>query len=249
MSTPTPLGHFIWHDCLTLNLDVAIDFFSTLTSWNVMDQTSSIVGRYPIIQGQNGAIAGMLEMPQFLQDSGVPPYWTGYVHTDLTLAASEIPKLGGQIFTAPTESAMGTSFVFTDSGGAVLAAYEPADSFRLPSSTHQDEIVWQRLYSRDTEKSKVFYRALFDWQINNSEEETKVLRDSAGKTVGDLAGSPSWIESDTWVFFIAVSDVAKAASTITQNGGNIIEDTRIQDRPAVVAKDVQGSVIGFVHCS
>ncbi|MGI9326150.1 MAG: hypothetical protein ACR2PZ_13080, partial [Pseudomonadales bacterium] len=114
MTSSTSRGHFIWRDCLTPDIDRALAFFSGLTKWEVLDQLSPNVGRYPIIKSQGRPIAGILEMPKFLQATGVPPYWTGYVHTDLEVAAETVPALGGQIFTMPTKSRMGTSFVFTD---------------------------------------------------------------------------------------------------------------------------------------
>ena len=79
MTSSSSLSRFIWHDCLTPDIDQAIHFFSSLTSWTVLEQTWPNIGRYPIVQTSNGAIAGILELPKFLQTSGVPPYWTGYV--------------------------------------------------------------------------------------------------------------------------------------------------------------------------
>lgn len=247
MSSPTPISNFVWHDCLTPDIDRAINFFSTLTSWDVLEQSSPNVGRYPIIQSKSGAIAGILEMPEFLQTSGVPPYWTGYVHADLTVAADSIPKLGGQIFTAPVKSAMGTSFVFTDPGGAVLAAYEPSDAFSLPSTTGESEILRQRLYSADSKKSIDFYKSLFDWQEKDGEQESVILKNRSGITIGDLAPKASWIESDTWVFFIGVPDVLTTVAAIEGNEGLILERTTIENHQAIIAKDSQGGVIGFVE--
>ena len=247
MNASASLSHFVWLDCLTPDIDRAIDFFSRLTSWKVLDQTSPNVGRYPVIKSQGGSIAGILEIPKFLQTSGILPYWTGYVHTDLKMAEDAIPRLGGQMFTMPTKSAMGTSFVFTDAGGAVLAAYELSDSFTVPSSSRESEIVWQRLYSADHEKSIGFYKALFDWQ-SVEEQGAKNITDQSGDIVGDMGAKPSWVDVDTWVYFIGVSDVSKTAAAIKDDSGSIIERTQIQDRSAIVARDAQGGVIGFVEC-
>jgi len=246
MSTQTAFGHFVWHDCLTPNIDQALDFFSKLNGWTVLDQITPNVGRYPIIQNHGSPIAGILEMPAFLQSTGVPPYWTGYVYTDIKRAEAAIPSLGGQMFTMPTKSAMGTSFVFTDSGGAVLAAYEISESFKIPSSNRSNDIVWQRLYSKDHAKSAPFYEALFGWQRLETDQGVQTFSDDSGQLVGDMVGEAQWTEFDTWVYFIGVSSVDDAALTIEREAGSILETTQIQNRAAMIIKDSQGGVIGLV---
>jgi len=72
MSSSRTLGHFVWQDCLTANIDEALSYFEKLVSWRVLDQTWPNIGRYPIVQSEAGAVAGVLEMPKFLQNSGVP---------------------------------------------------------------------------------------------------------------------------------------------------------------------------------
>ncbi|MGI9327915.1 MAG: hypothetical protein ACR2PZ_22035, partial [Pseudomonadales bacterium] len=176
------------------------------------------------------------------------PYWTGYVHTDLEVAAETVPALGGQIFTMPTKSRMGTSFVFTDAGGAVLAAYDPSDSFTVPPSSRENEIVWQRLYSADNNASTIFYETLLGWHASEKADQTRAIHDSSGAKVGDMGAKPSWVDTDTWVYFIGVGDISTTASAIESGTGSIIETTQARGQSALVAKDSQGGVIGFVEC-
>lgn len=245
MNPPRSLNHFVWHDCLTPNIDSALSDFAQLVSWTVLDQTWPNIGRYPIVQSKAGAIAGVLEMPKFLQDSGVPAYWTGYVATNIKAAEPLVPKLGGMMFTMPTTSPMGTSFVFTDPGGAVLAAYELADAFRIPSCSNVGEFVWRRLYSQDNEKSVQFYKALFGWNL--SKDGTNRILDQSQVAVADMAGVPTWVDQDSWVYFLGVENLARTISAIESLGGIVLEDTTVQSRHAVVAKDSQDAVIGFVQ--
>ena len=170
-----------------------------------------------------------------------PPY------TDLKSAEDAIPKLGGQVLTPWTKSAMGTSFVFVDSGGAVLAAYEPSGSFTVPSSSRESAIVWQRLYSANPEQSIGFYRKLFGWDAVNGEHGTGLFQDRSQGVAGDMGAKPSWIDSDSWVFFIGVSNVSQTATNLKDGGGSIVERATIQGQEAIVAKDSQGGVIGFVE--
>lgn len=247
MNTPHSLSHFVWQDCLTPDIDLALGYFERLVSWKVHEQTWPNIGRYPIVQSESGAIAGILEMPKFLQESGVPPYWTGYVHTNLESAAEAIPELGGQMFTMPTRSAMGTSFVFTDVGGAVLAAYEISDSFSIPSSVNENEFVWRRLFSADNQKSADFYKRLFDWQTSSTSESSTAFFDQHKNPVGDMVSGASWVDTDTWVYFVGVEDVTARISVIEDHGGGVIQEARIQGRSAIVSRDPQGAVIGFVE--
>jgi len=239
------LSHFVWHDCLTPDIDTALHYLNKLVSWSVLDQTWPNIGRYPIIQSNAGLIAGILELPKFLQDSGVPSYWTGYVETDIEVAEASIPKLGGQMFTMPTKSSMGISFVFTDVGGAVLAAFELSESFSIPPSSNHSEFVWQRLFSADNEASLEFYNSLFGWK--QSSELPRALLDQSGVSIGDMVGAPTWLDMDTWVYFLGVENLTATISTIEQNGGSVIENTEVQNQKAIVSKDSQGAVIGFVQ--
>ena len=245
MTSPRTLSHFVWQDYLTPDIDKALSFFDQLVTWKVLDKTWPNIGRYPTILSEAGAIAGILEQPKFLQDTGVPPYWTGYVETSIASAMEQIPKLGGQLFTMPVDSPMGTTVVFTDSGGAVLAAYELADAFNIPSSSKLNEFVWQRLYSGDNDRSRHFYDALFGWRM--SSDGTNTFLDPAGSVVADMAGQASWIGQDTWVYFLGVESLARTTSAVESQGGIVLDKTKIQIRDAVVATDSQGAVIGFVQ--
>ena len=246
MSSNEISHHFIWRDCLTTDIDQTIEFFKQIAQWKLLEQVSPTVGRYPIVKNQDRAIAGILKMPSFLQASGVPPYWTGYVNSNVETVAALVPTLGGQIFTPPSPSPMGTSFVFTDSGGAVLSAFQPADAFIIPSAVGTGDFVWQRLYAADAEKSELFYRELFNW---NSSRKEPILRTESGEAVGDIGGKPSWIQVDTWVYFLRVKDLAHTISLLEKHPGEIIETTEIQGQPAVVVKDSQGAVVGFTEFS
>lgn len=245
MSQPQTPSHFVWQDCLTPDIDKALSYFEKLVSWKVLDQTWPNVGRYPIVKGEIGPIAGFLELPKFLQESGVPSYWTGYVETNINSAQALVPTLGGQMFTMPTQTAMGTSFVFTDPGGAVLAAYELSDSFKVPSSSGLSEFVWRRLYSADWYKSIQFYHALFGWK--QSEHGTNTILDRSDTAIADMAGAPNWISVDTWVYFLGVENLASTVAAIEKFGGTILVETKVDDRCAVISNDSHGAVIGFVQ--
>ena len=242
------ISQFVWHDCLTTDIDKAIEYFSHLTDWVVFDQTSPNVGRYPIVRNRGKAIAGILEMPAFLRSSGIPPYWTGYVHTNLEQAAENIAKLGGQIFTMPNKSAMGTSFVFTDSGGAVLACYAPSNAFEFPAHSKPGDLVWQQLYSANHEKSSEFYRALLGWEMDRDDENSVIFRDSASADIAGMGHKPDWIDSDTWVYFIGVGDISDTVERALEQGGSVLDRLQIKANSAVVLKDALGCVIGFYEC-
>lgn len=205
------------------------------------------MGRYPIVKSAAGPVAGVLEMPKFLQASGARPYWTGYVHTNLEFAQQNVKALGGQIFTPPSPSAMGTSFVFADSTGAVLSAFAPTEAFPVPSSTKQGEFCWQRLYSRDANQSEKFYSELLGWQIHQEFPDTNVLQNQSGEPVGDIQPRPSWLQTDSWVHFLGVNDLSKVSLTLEHGAGSLIEATRIGERSALVAKEPQGAIIGFIE--
>lgn len=248
LTTNSSTTHFVWHDCLTGDIDRTIDYFANLTEWQPLEQTSPNIGRYPIFINQKKAIGGILEMPVFMQKNGVPPYWTGYVTTDLTLAEVAIPRLGGRLFTMPAKSAAGTSFIFTDPGGAVLAAYEPSENFKLAPSSRSSDIICSCLFSHNPDRSVEFYSALFGWKPGERNgDNNHALLDNNGRDIGAISGGVSWLESDTWVYFIGVADITQTKSLINQLGGSMIEQLQISGKTAIVTKDVLGGVIGFVE--
>ncbi|MEM1435020.1 MAG: VOC family protein [Pseudomonadota bacterium] len=245
MNRSRTLRHFVWYDCLTPDIDGCLNYLKRLVDCDALDQSWPNIGRYPILQSRTGPIAGVLQLPKLLQDGGVPSYWTGYVETSIEAASRAVPQLGGQMVTAPMQSPMGTSFVFTDTGGAVLAAYESSAAFITPSSSNPGEFVWRRLYSADHERSIRFYDAVFGWKQSDEIEGQWV--DESGALVADLAGAPSWLPSDTWVHFLGVQDLAATITSIEQYGGTVLEGAALDHRPAVVSRDPQGAVVGFVQ--
>ena len=246
MTSPRTPSHFVWHDCLTPDVDLTLKYFTDLVQWGVFDQTWPNVGRYPIALVENNPVAGVLELPKFLQESGVPSYWTGYVETDVRVAESLIPEKGGHLFTMPTTSAMGVSFVFTDPGGAVLAAYELSDSFAIPSMQNRSEFVWRRLYVQNDEQSQLFYSALFGWKFQSANDVIRVLDSSEG-AIADLLPMPNWIESDVWVYFIGVDDLSSTINRAKIREAAVLEETSIDSKAAVVTKDPFGAIVGFVQ--
>ena len=129
----------------------------------------------------------------------------------------------------------------------MLSAFEPSTAFRVPSTTKAGEFCWQRLYSRDTEASAKFYGELFDWQTLDNPANPGGLQTLSGEPIGDIRPRPSWLETDTWVYFIGVQDLPAVSPELERRCGLVIDTTEIARRPAIITREPQGALIGFIE--
>ncbi len=109
---------------------------------------------------------------------------------------------------------------------------------------------WVDLMAPDQAKAVAFYGALFGWDVQSGGEETGFygMATLAGRPVAGIGQIPEGQEMPAvWTTYLSVSDADKAASAITEAGGQVVMpvmDVMKEGRMAIVA-DPAGAVFGL----
>jgi predicted enzyme related to lactoylglutathione lyase len=219
----TDPAYFSWYELLTTDMAAATKFYSEVVGWSALPSSTSRVP-YTLFKVGDSATAGLLELPPEGLKVGARPRWMGYVGvSDVHAAADHIKRLGGAIFVPPTEANIGRISVVTDSEGALFAVIgQPQVTVQQPTNSGRPgRFGWNELFATDLQKESTFYRELFGWQRNDTEDRfaDAYLTFSAGGQVvaGVLKNSdPS---PPFWLFYINVEDIDAAVERVSAAGG------------------------------
>ncbi len=110
---------------------------------------------------------------------------------------------------------------------------------------------WNELLTTDVEGAKVFYSAMFNWQLEDFNNEMPyTLAKIDGQEVAGIMATPPETKGmpPMWGGYITVDDVEKSAKQCEQLGGKILVEAR--DIPDVgrfcVISDPQGAMLTII---
>jgi predicted enzyme related to lactoylglutathione lyase len=122
-------GAMTWVELLTTDQEGAGKFFSDLLGVAVDKDTMPTPegSPYHMLMADGMPVAGIMDMPQNLIETGVPPHWEAYFRVDDAQAVVETAKSkGAQMMFGPEELPMvGTVAVLMDPQGAVFGIQQP----------------------------------------------------------------------------------------------------------------------------
>jgi predicted enzyme related to lactoylglutathione lyase len=225
-----PLGRFVWHECLTGDVDAAVDYYGKLIGWGSMVWEGEMGPYTMFTQGETPA-AGVMELPPEAKQGGAPHHWLGYISTPDTDATTEqVAGLGGGVLVAPmTIPAVGRMAVLTDPQGAVFACYTP-DTMQgdVDAPPQVGGFSWHELMTTDWEAAFAFYATAFGWEkmeaMDMGELGTYQMFGVPGgeRPLGGMFNKPPEVPVPNWLFYAMVSDVDQAAEQITALGGTVL---------------------------
>jgi uncharacterized protein len=106
------------------------------------------------------------------------------------------------------------------------------------------------LNTTDTAKAKTFFKALFDWKLDNepmANGETYTMIGVGEGTGGGMMKHPMAGAPSTWIPYVAVDDIRASTDKAKALGGTIIKDmTEIKDYGWFsIIQDPTGAVLGL----
>ena len=152
-----------WVDTTQPDPDAAAEFYGGLFGWELEDvmpegsDAKYLIGR---IRGLDvGAISSQPEQ--------APTAWNTYVWVDSAdEAASKVKDAGGHVVAEPFDvMESGRMAVFADPEGAVLSVWEAKAHKGSQVVNEHGSVNFNNLNTRDLDRAKDFYRAVFGWEI------------------------------------------------------------------------------------
>lgn len=228
MSNADIRGRFVWHELMTTDTDAAGAFYSKVMPWKT--QPSGMPGYTLWVMGKSRA-GGLMALPEDPQGAG--PHWLTYIGTpsvDSTLEG--VQRLGGKVLKGATDIPnVGRYAVVSDPQGVTFAVYTPApgsaDGANVGGGAALGGYSWHELATTDVSAALNFYTELFGWEKGPTHPMGGDVGDyqlvtQGGQQIGGLYKSSPAAMPPSWLTYVNVADIDKAANAVKGGGGRII---------------------------
>jgi predicted enzyme related to lactoylglutathione lyase len=262
-ATAIPRGRMVWYELMTTDPQAAQDFYTKIVGWTI---TKFEGGEQPYSMwtAPDGAIGGVMELPEDARKMGAPSHWIPYVAVDdVDATVRQAKQLGATTYVEGMDiPSVGRIAVLGDPQGATFAIYRPEGEWQPvaeePSVGH---FSWHELMTSDYQKAFDFYNALFGWEKTaemDMGEQGGIYqmfsRSGAPSTpmgplmLGGMMNIPPGTPMPpAWILYVMIDDVDATVERVKQLGGQILYgpmEVPGGDRVAT-ATDPQGAVFGM----
>lgn len=230
--TPWSAGTPCWIDLNTSDIEAAKEFYGDLFGWQ-LQVGGEETGGYVMAELGGKAVAGL--MGQMPESQGQPSVWTTYFATedaDATLA--KITEAGGTMVVPGMDVLdIGRMAIAADPTGGAFGLWQARAFGGAQLANEHASFTWNELYTRDFERAKEFYRAVFGYTLSDVGGGMQyVTMDLDGSPVGGIGAMPEGAPADTpshWRVYFAVDDVDQVLEHVTKLGGQVLKPA--QDSP------------------
>jgi predicted enzyme related to lactoylglutathione lyase len=213
-------------DLATPDIDAAERFYGEIFGWEIPELPSSAeMAGYRRAKKDGRDVAGVMPLMQ----EGQPPAWSTYISVDDADAISRaIQENGGTMIAEPMAVAeYGRLALFTDPEGAFFGIWEPADFAGSELVNEKGAPSWNELESRDPERAKRFYGAVFGWEFEDHDmgEMTYTEWQVEGKAIGGMANIAGRVPDEVpahWMTYFGTVDTDEAVDKIKELGGQVM---------------------------
>ena len=223
-------GKFIWYDLMTSDPKAAQDFYGKLIGWGTKEWEEGDQP-YTMWTNQEKPLGGVMEMPQEVRSSGVPPHWIAYVSVDdVEQTVSKTRDAGGNVLKDSTDVPGAGSFaVLSDPQGAAFAIYKTATE-ESDGETDDPQIgrfSWNELATSDYKGALQFYSDLFGWSpqeaMDMGEGNIYQIYGGGAAPLGGMFNKPDEMPGPPmWLYYISVENVNDSVKTVEELGGQVI---------------------------
>ena len=223
MSNADPRGKFVWHELLSGDAAAATAFYTKVVPWKSQpwEQDSS----YSMWVAKNGPVGGVAKL-----DGAGPAHWRPYAAVSDVAATAEAAKgLGGRVLKDKTDLPNGGSYaVLADPQGAEFAVYQSGGESGGNGSagTAPGDFSWHELATTDASAAMAFYTKLLGWEAGPVHDMGPAgkyhLFLHEGNQYGGMFVSDGAGTGPSWLCYVSVDDVGKAATAAKNAGGRVM---------------------------
>jgi predicted enzyme related to lactoylglutathione lyase len=177
-----------WLELSAADPDAAATFYGELMGWEASEPGPAESGGYRMFKQGEANIAGLMGH----MGEGQPTAWLMYVSVaDAQETAAKVKAAGGTAIVEPMDVMdLGRMAVFADPTGAVFGIWQPKAFAGADLVNEPHSFVWSEVLTRDIERDKQFYRAVFGWEAGKPQfeggPESYTVWELDGKPVGGM---------------------------------------------------------------
>lgn len=225
--TAYPHGHFCWVDLMAKDMAAAKEFYAALFGWASEDQDTQGGPPYAIFTLGGQHIAGMGQMNEEMQQSGMPPVWNSYINVDDCAAATEkAGRLGATVTVPPLQVVeAGRMSVVQDPTGAFVSLWQKINQGGAQLVNEPGSWVWNELLMRDPAAAQQFYADLFGWTCEKDETSPQnywIFKNGERMNGGLMELPPEMGQVPPhWAVYFAVEDINASCEKLKSLGGQV----------------------------
>lgn len=255
MSQPSKSKHgtFSWVELITSNQEAARGFYTSTFGWTGIDIPTP-GGLYTLLQNEGVDVAGLYEMSEEQREHDTRPHWLTYVSVaDVDAVTKEAVDQGATVINPPADvDATERISILQDPLGAVFGLRQEADQGGAGLVNEPGSFCWTEHVARESQEVTSFYRDLFDWNLEASEEATRVVLSTSNGGEKNAIGSLKKVNEGIaphWRVYFGVGDFKTSTTAIEEYGGTLLgEKMEVEGLGRVVnAADPQGAIFSIVH--
>ncbi len=242
-----------WTDVTSPDLDRTVSFYSDLFGWDAERDPRPEAGGYVMFTKDGKNVAAASPPPPGAE--GVPPHWSTYIASDdVDATAKRVTDAGGTLLVDPMDVFdAGRMVLAQDPVGAVFGVWQAKEHIGAELATEPDTMAWNENLTPDPERSSEFYKAVFGYDIQESDmggpQPYRVLQVDGRGIAGMLPLTPEMGPMPpNWTSIFAVEDTDAAVQKVRDLGGQVLVEPF--DIPTVgryaVVQDPVGAVFGVL---
>lgn len=219
---PWPEGTPAWAELVAPDLDAVRRFYGPLFGWT-FDVGGPETGHYTTALLGGRPVAGITPTPPDTPDAA--PGWTTHLATaDVQARADRAVAAGAQVLLGPLSVMdMGSMALVTDPTGATFALWQSGTRIGAEVVDEPGAMIWNEQMSPQFAEALDFYRALFDYQVEDMSQpgfEYAAISTDTGP-VGGIGGDTDSGRGARWEVTFAVRDTDAAVAHAIELGGQV----------------------------
>jgi predicted enzyme related to lactoylglutathione lyase len=245
-----PPGTPCWVDLASPDIDASERFYGELFGW----QTRAMEGPPEETLGYRMFTLGGADVAGIGPADGRPPAWSTYVAVDYAVTTKErVESVGGTTVMEPTTVMdAGTSAIFADPGGALLAVWQPERHRGAQLVNAPGALTMNELATRDLQGAELFYGHVFGWDFEPLEIEGRVqygFFKLDGRTVASVLPMGDAFPAEVpphWVPYFGIDDLDGALELARRLGAQVLAGPNpVPEGRFVALRDPHGAVFSI----
>ncbi|MFJ5531938.1 VOC family protein [Streptomyces sp. NPDC093261] len=177
-----PEGTPCWADAMFSDFEGAKRFYGDVLGWTFGESTSEY-GHYTQAYADGKAVAAVV--PPMPGQEGQSAWCLYFAAEDAAATARRIREEGGEVLMEPMKVGdFGTMALARDPSGAVFGLWQAGTHEGFEATGVPGAYCWAEVFTREPEKSDVFFPAVFPYQVKQIQDEAIDFR------VFELGGTP-----------------------------------------------------------